>query len=267
MMADGAIKRLTRQKVVVDKLVDTYQNLSHNAHQALSAIDIMSAKLIKPENGLHGMLDVVDDLRISFDALIHPTEIMGLKFDELAAKAKESQEKIEEFAIGLESSIEGSIMKMVQGLMSFKDVVKSVFQFVAQEMIKMNIAQPMASALSGIISGAFGGAVTGTGNPHMNSGGGFGDFLKNLFRADGGSVTAGQPYIVGERGAELFTPNSSGMITPNDKMGGQTINVTYSPQVNALDPRQAQSVIAENAPTIVAVVRQAFNQNGQQVAI
>jgi len=254
----------------VEKLADAFPFLTKRTEDFFHVTSIMGRGINATGgaiDGMHGMLDVVKETTKEIEFGSVATRVMGEQFDKLAAKAKESQEKIEEFAIGLESSIEGSIMKMVQGLMSFKDVVKSVFQFVAQEMIKMNIAQPMASALSGIISGAFGGAVTGTGNPHMNSGGGFGDFLKNLFRADGGSVTAGQPYIVGERGAELFTPNSSGMITPNDKMGGQTINVTYSPQVNALDPRQAQSVIAENAPTIVAVVRQAFNQNGQQVAI
>ena len=65
----------------------------------------------------------------------------------------------------------------------------------------------------------------------------------------------------------MFVPDRAGTIVPNNQMGGQTINVTYSPQINALDPRTAQSVIAENAPTIVAAVRQAFNQNGQEVAI
>jgi len=33
-------------------------------------------------------------------------------------------------------------------------------------------------------------------------------------RADGGPVTEGKPYIVGEKGQELFTPDVSGMITP-----------------------------------------------------
>ena len=65
----------------------------------------------------------------------------------------------------------------------------------------------------------------------------------------------------------MFVPDSAGTIIPNNQIGGQTINVTYSPQVNALDPRTAQSVIAENAPTIVGLVRQAFERNGQQVAI
>ena len=210
----------------------------------------------------HGAKDFVEVVTNSWT----PMDAMSKNFDKIQEQARIAKERIKEFADGLATNIEDSIVRMVQGLMTFKDVVKSVFAFVAQEMIKMNIAQPMAKALSSIISGGFGGSVTG--NPHLNSGGGgFGDFLKGLFKADGGSVTAGQPYIVGERGPELFSPSSSGMITPNNQMGGQTINVTYSPQVNALDPRTAQSVIAENAPTIVAAVRQAFNQNGQAVAI
>lgn len=34
-------------------------------------------------------------------------------------------------------------------------------------------------------------------------------------RASGGPVTAGKSYIVGEKGQEIFTPNTSGYITPN----------------------------------------------------
>ena len=46
------------------------------------------------------------------------------------------------------------------------------------------------------------------------------------FRANGGPVMAGGSYIVGERGVELFTPSSSGNITPNSAMGGgMTISV------------------------------------------
>jgi hypothetical protein len=39
-------------------------------------------------------------------------------------------------------------------------------------------------------------------------------------KADGGNVSAGSSYIVGEAGAELFTPNTSGYITSNGKVGG-----------------------------------------------
>lgn len=48
-------------------------------------------------------------------------------------------------------------------------------------------------------------------------------------RADGGSVTSGQTYLVGERGPELFTPNFAGLITPNHQLaGGAVINITVT---------------------------------------
>jgi hypothetical protein len=57
-------------------------------------------------------------------------------------------------------------------------------------------------------------------------------------KALGGPVQANTPYLVGERGPELFMPNSGGNIIPNNKMGGggssvvvqQTINVTTGVQ-------------------------------------
>lgn len=50
------------------------------------------------------------------------------------------------------------------------------------------------------------------------SSGGAGFALFGGFRAEGGPVTAGRSYVVGEEGPELFTPGTSGMITPNDAL-------------------------------------------------
>lgn len=41
------------------------------------------------------------------------------------------------------------------------------------------------------------------------------------YRADGGPVSAGAPYIVGEAGPELFVPRYSGSIVPNHALAGQ----------------------------------------------
>jgi phage-related minor tail protein len=60
-------------------------------------------------------------------------------------------------------------------------------------------------------------------------GGGFLDAI-NPFRADGGPVSAGGTYIVGERGPEVFVPRTSGTIIPNNQLsmggGGDTYNIT-----------------------------------------
>jgi phage-related minor tail protein len=48
-------------------------------------------------------------------------------------------------------------------------------------------------------------------------------------RAAGGPVTAGNTYLVGEQGPELFTPSGGGSITPNNALttarGGVTVNI------------------------------------------
>jgi tape measure domain-containing protein len=48
-------------------------------------------------------------------------------------------------------------------------------------------------------------------------------------RAEGGPVTGGSAYMVGEKGPEMFIPRTSGSIVPNGKLAGSsgiTINVT-----------------------------------------
>lgn len=49
-------------------------------------------------------------------------------------------------------------------------------------------------------------------------------------KAVGGPVSAGTSYLVGENGPEFFTPGSSGMITPNNRIGGGNtiVNITVN---------------------------------------
>ncbi len=54
--------------------------------------------------------------------------------------------------------------------------------------------------------------------------------FKDIFKADGGPVSSNTPFIVGERGPEVFVPSSSGTIIPNgggNQSGGagQVINI------------------------------------------
>lgn len=57
---------------------------------------------------------------------------------------------------------------------------------------------------------------------------GKGGGLANLFRADGGPVTARRPYIVGERGPELFVPGKSGTIIPNERLSSSPFAASES---------------------------------------
>jgi hypothetical protein len=62
-------------------------------------------------------------------------------------------------------------------------------------------------------------------------------------RAAGGPVSAGTTYLVGEKGPELFTSQTSGTIIPNNKMGGgNTINITVN---GALDTEGTARTIVD----------------------
>jgi tape measure domain-containing protein len=118
---------------------------------------------------------------------------------------------------GLEEGLAGAITR---GVTDGADGAIDAFSRLLQQMA----AQALQSQLRGALSGLFPGGAA-------SSGGGVAGFLGGLFggfRADGGTVTGGKTYMVGERGPELFTAGRTGTITPNGAMGG---GLTYAPVV------------------------------------
>lgn len=79
-------------------------------------------------------------------------------------------------------------------------------------------------------------------------------------RAQGGDVSAGTPYMVGERGREVFVPSTSGTIVPSTGMGSM-VNVTVIDQstnggnslsVRQLTERDVEIIIADRVPRLMA---------------
>ena len=64
-------------------------------------------------------------------------------------------------------------------------------------------------------------------------------------RAAGGPVSAGTPYMVGERGPELMVPGRSGTVIPNNQLGGggPVINVNFNGVVG--DPVEVAAQIQD----------------------
>lgn len=114
-------------------------------------------------------------------------------------------------------------------------VLGAALQVVAKAAaILLNIFSGVVAAISGIVNGIRS-LISLLANPIIKGVGA----VAGLFgggRADGGAVTGGTSYLVGERGAEIFKPSSSGTIIPNRAMsggGGTVINVNVT---GAIDP-------------------------------
>jgi hypothetical protein len=65
-------------------------------------------------------------------------------------------------------------------------------------------------------------------------------------RANGGPVSSGSPYIVGERGPELFVPRSSGNIIPNGATGGGVVVNVYGDVSGSELVTKVQDAIMQN---------------------
>ena len=116
------------------------------------------------------------------------------------------------------------------GKLNFSDLVRSVLRDLVRLQIQQSITRPLFNALSGAVGNInlFGGGAAagggGTGGNFVPYGGG---------RATGGGVTAGTAYTVGERGPELFIPQTSGTISPNNARGNVTQVFNIAPGVDA----------------------------------
>jgi hypothetical protein len=87
------------------------------------------------------------------------------------------------------------------------------------------------------------------------------NFYNPVMEAEGGAVRGGMPITVGERGRELFVPNTSGTIVPNHNMASMGTNITFNIQAN--DVRGIKELLIDNRATIINLVNQGANAKGK----
>jgi hypothetical protein len=87
------------------------------------------------------------------------------------------------------------------------------------------------------------------------------------FRANGGPVNSNAPYIVGERGPELFVPGTSGAIIPNNRMGsgggggGPTVNISYNIQ-SGVSRAELQPILEQERKRLRAEIPDMVRRGG-----
>ena len=171
-------------------------------------------------------------------------------WDRVGAAAEETTNEMSEFAIAAARSMQGAfsdgIFNIMQGEGGFEDLADT-FKRTIDRMVADMLSSQLLDMLSNTGSGAAGG---GGGNAIF---GAIGQFLTG--KAAGGPVAANQPYLVGEKGPELFVPKSSGNITPNNRLGGSITviqNVT-TPDINSF--RHSSRQLAQDQSRLLGQAR------------
>jgi len=154
----------------------------------------------------------------------------------------------------LGNSFAESFRGIVDGSMSAQQALANLFQRTADHFLDMAaemIAAQIKMKILGIGMQFFGGGGGSTASQGLNISGvqqyvtqpfNAGDFT-NAFteRALGGAVGAGRPYIVGERGPELFVPGAQGNIVPNSAMGSANVTVNVDASGSSVEGNADQA--------------------------
>jgi hypothetical protein len=137
------------------------------------------------------------------------------------------------------------------------------------EALKMQAIQ-LLSSLLGAVAGAASGAIQGAGSTAGASafGGGGPSFNPKAFsmpnimaRAKGGPVTSGSPYMVGEKGPELFVPATSGSVVSNADTRAALAQQAVSRDSNDTRAALAQQAVSRDSnDTRAALAQQAVNR-------
>ena len=189
-------KKLTpKAQLGIDRMADLEKEIeTATLKNTLSEKDFeIKMRIQEIQKGTLGLEE--DDIRKKLEKLY--------LLDQEQAKLQKSKELYSQIGQTIENGIVNAIEGAIQGTKTLGEVANSVFTQISRTLLQFGV-----NSLLGSIPG-----------------------IGSLFKAEGGSVKRGGSYIVGERGPELFTPGSSGMITPNNQLGGSTnvvVNVDAS---------------------------------------
>ncbi|MCZ8140310.1 MAG: tape measure protein [Acetobacteraceae bacterium] len=163
-----------------------------------------------------------------------PAETIGREAERALGELEETERRLQrstentrdaarDLGFAFSSAFEDAIVRGER----LSQILKGLLQDITRIIARRTITEPLGNAVSSGLSGL------GVGNWLTD----IGNAIGGLFRAEGGPVAAGQPYIVGERGPEWFVPRQTGTVLPNGTApGGTTINTSI-----AIDARGADA--------------------------
>lgn len=129
-------------------------------------------------------------------------------------------------------SIQSNLARAAEaGTLSLRTLTKTLTRDLGNFAIDALVRRPVEGLVTGLLSAPFGGG-----------------------RAAGGFAAAGQSFLVGERGPELFTPAASGVVSPLNGAGAGavTVNITLPGVSDAESFRRSETQVAAAIARAVA---------------
>ena len=239
------------QRARQEKFEDTIEDLDHQLALARATTDEERERLrIERQLALlkkGGMQDPeLGEVRFKMEQLAQENTPLNQAIKGVREEINNLNDPIKhiiDLANTLGSAFSESFKGIISGSMTAREALANLFQRTADHFldmaaqmiaaqIKMQILNIGLNFLGGFGGGGAGKAINTNSLNQIQQYSGIGantnvssltSFLSP--RANGGPVGAGRPYLVGERGPEMFIPGAQGNIVPNNAMGSTSIVV------------------------------------------
>lgn len=217
--------------------------------------------------------ETLDDIPIKASAA---SDAVIKQQEKVKTLAEQINESITENGKSFSQSLARNLAQGKASLSDFSSFVNKVLEDIAAMIIQKRITDPLIEGILGGLGGAKGGGGIGGLISGLISGGGtgapagggfsFGNMFSSIGSffgmANGGIAKGNKPYMVGERGVEMFVPNTTGQIVSNEELGrgGETV-VNFN--INAISTQTGMEFLLKNKPQIIGMVSQAHNHRGR----
>jgi uncharacterized membrane-anchored protein YhcB (DUF1043 family) len=227
------------------------QQLTERNAELVAVFNATRAPVDKLNDELAKLNRLYADNLISLDQLMTGTMAANEAYESSVDKITRNKTALEQYrdatqdlnknlqdvAVGGLRNLEDALLGVMTGTMTVKDAFKSMAASIIKDLIRIQIQR----SITGPLADAIGPLMPG-------------------YKAIGGSVSAGSPYIVGERGPEMFVPNSNGAIIPNDRLsqegqGGVVVNQTF--QISTGVSQTVRAEIMGMLPRITEITKAA----------
>jgi hypothetical protein len=193
------------------------------------------------------MADPIDELLVSVRA-----DTRGFAADVAAMRSQFDATLVDGFSAAgkvLERSLLGALRKGSLGFDDLKRVAFSVLDQIAARSLRVGLNSIFGGNSGGGDSGA-GGLLAGALGSLLGLGSGFPG------RATGGIVAPDRPYLVGERGPEVFVPTAAGQVVAQASSRQRDVRVSI--QLNAERGASAPQAMRRSSRQLASAVRRAL---------
>ena len=208
-------KQIDMQKVEKKLLI-----ANENLKSLIAKPDVTAAEIEAQEEKIKNLEREYELTQLIANERINAADPAISRMDELNREMRDLNNVIKqsvELSKAMGESFSDSFKGIVDGTITVQDAFRNMLNRIADFFLD-TAAQMAANQLQRSLLGLFGNMFNFSTKP-MNDIQGYGGGPPK-YAANGGPVGMRNPYIVGERGPELFVPNQSGNIIPNHDLAG-----------------------------------------------